>query len=159
MTLNDFRDLLERLENSRAKNRRGNKGKRRNPSDVKKSIEGRGIPKRELRPGFTQPGGGLDFSGLDRPISSVKEKPGGGLRTMEFRDRNGNRIDDRDEPGGSHYNEEVYKRKLQRQEERKTKKAAKKEPARGRNNDAKSPAGRGKGKDFEKMLRSRMSGY
>jgi hypothetical protein len=35
MTLNDFRDLLERLENSRAKNRRGNKGKRRNPPDVR----------------------------------------------------------------------------------------------------------------------------
>jgi hypothetical protein len=76
--------------------------------DVKKSIEGRGIPKRELRPGFTQPGGGLDFSGLDRPISSVKEKPGGGC--------------------GSKY-------------------------------DAKRSAGRGKGKDFERMLRSRMSGY
>ena len=148
MTLNDFRDLLERLENSRAKNRRGNKGKRRNPSDVKKSIDRKtfegiaddstfnrgyrpglvpgsmrrgpnvrdidliGRPDRQV-PGYTQPGGGRDFSGLDRPISSVKEKPGG-----------------------------------------------------GRNNDAKSPAGRGKGKagrgkgkDFERMLRSRMSRY
>ena len=28
-----------------------------------------------------------------------------GFRTADFQDRNGNRIDDRDEPGGSHYQE------------------------------------------------------
>jgi hypothetical protein len=188
MTLNDFGDLLGRLENSRAKNRRGNKRKRRNPPDVKKPIdrktfEGiddstfnrpgmpglvpgsmrRGpnvrydrigdmrIPEFAFRP--TQPGGGPDDFG--RPGGGMR----GGMRTMEFRDRNGNRIDDRDEPGGSHYNEEAYKRMLQRQEERKTKETAKKEPARGSKYDAKPSAGTGKGKDFERMLRARMSKY
>jgi hypothetical protein len=147
-SLERFRSLLGHLERSRGKSRRVSKGKRRNPPAVKKPIDRKtfegiaddstfnrgyrpglvpgsmrrgpnvrdidliGRPDRQV-PGYTQPGGGRDFSGLDRPISSVKEKPGG-----------------------------------------------------GRNNDAKSPAGRGKGKagrgkgkDFERMLRSRMSRY
>ena len=44
----------------------------------------------------------------NKPISSLKEKPptlSDGFRTADFQDRNGNRIDDRDEPGGSHYQE------------------------------------------------------
>jgi len=169
MSLDRLRGLLGSLENSRAKNRRGSEGNRRNPPAVKKPIEGR--PMSPDDPGnrnFNQSLPHVDLIGRpDRQVPGVRydrigdmripEKgkffgiPGGGVRTMEFRDRNGNRIDDRDEPGGSHYNEEAYKRKLQRQEERKAEEAAKeKSPTASTNN---------KGKDFEAMLRARMSKF
>jgi hypothetical protein len=128
-TLSDYAQLLERLNASRGARRpAGGYDQPGGRGPNVRDIDLIGRPDRQVPgvrydrigdhripefPGYTQPGGGRDFSGLDRPISSVKEKPGG-----------------------------------------------------GRNNDAKSPAGRGKGKagrgkgkDFERMLRSRMSRY
>jgi len=43
----------------------------------------------------------------NRNMQNRPDRPGpyiSGPRQMDFRDWNGNRIDDRDEPGGSHYN-------------------------------------------------------
>ncbi len=43
----------------------------------------------------------------NRNMQNRPDRPGpyiGGPRQMDFRDRNFNGIDDRDEPGGSHYN-------------------------------------------------------
>ena len=122
-------------------------------SDYAQLLERLNASRGARRPagGYDQPGGrGPNVRDIDLIGRPDRQVPG---------DRNANGIDDRDEPGGSHYNEEVYKRKLQLREERKTKETAKKEPARGRNNDAKPSAGRGKGKDFEKMLRFRMSRF
>jgi hypothetical protein len=44
---------------------------------------------------------------LNDPNRNMQNRPGPSLgmpRTADFQDRNFNRIDDRDEPGGSHYN-------------------------------------------------------
>jgi hypothetical protein len=44
---------------------------------------------------------------LNDPNRNMQNRPGpsfGMPRTMDFQDRNGNGTDDRDEPGGSHYN-------------------------------------------------------
>jgi hypothetical protein len=44
---------------------------------------------------------------LNDPNRNMQNRPGffmGGPRQSDFRDRNFNGIDDRDEPGGSHYN-------------------------------------------------------
>jgi hypothetical protein len=137
-----YGELLNRLEQSRGR------GTGAGSSPVGRSF-----------PGYIQPGGGPEVGrpalGYDRRSLDRIGQP----RTMEFRDRNENRIDDRDEPGGSHYNEDKYKRILENKEKRKadTERKAAEEAARPKTKEEKIRDD--KGKKFENMLRSRMGKY
>jgi hypothetical protein len=83
-SLSAYQELLDRLNRSKTKQRRG-------------SDRGRSAPAREA------------LRKEQKALRDERRKGitllGGGIRTADFQDRNGNRIDDRDEPGGSHYQE------------------------------------------------------
>ena len=83
-SLSAYQELLGRLNRSKTRQRRGSDG-------------GRSAPAREA---------------LRKEQEALRDKRrkgitllGSGIRTADFQDWNGNRIDDRDEPGGSYYSD------------------------------------------------------
>jgi hypothetical protein len=136
-SLERFRSLLGHLERSRGKSRRVSKGKRRNPPAVKNPIDRKtfeGIAddstfNRGYRPGLVPDSMRRGPNVRDIDLIGRPDRQVPGVRYDRIGDHRIPEFPGYTQPGG------------------------------GRNNDAKSPAGRGKGKDFEKMLRSRMSGF
>ena len=148
-SLERFRSLLGHLERSRAKSRRGSKGKRRNPPAVKKPIDRKtfeGIAddstfNRGYRPGLVPDSmrrgpnvRDIDLIGRpDRQVPGVRYDRIGDMRIPEFPGFT--------QPGGGP-DDFVYTKE-------KTASPNNKKVQRSDN----------KGKDFERMLRSRMSGF